>query len=496
MLLCGATMTFAQQNEPVYTERLDSITRDGYLEWRVDYEDNGDFYFKSCYVDADGNRHIGDTVQKYNKQGKLLYSNVYINILGEKIPYSKTEKEYDSNGNCIKSCKISYNRLMGTLRNIKVQEEHVDAVTKHVIKEEKLFSPDSVLTQVREDEYDEKGVWLQYQTTVYGKSGQILSSEKNVQKYDSSGRKTGVEFYELYGSGWVLETKWKYVYNEEGKRVAWNIYSLKNNGEMELVEYEKYSDDVKEETTEDGKIQRTYYTRDSEGRVTEQIVCEVGGNGSEIKKEKAVFTDYSMYNGYPYCICETFTTNDDGNTWTSVSHYVHFPRNIINGKPDEDTHYVIHSDAYAGCYVHLEGKDYDSYDVRVYDAVPVYVGKQEYRYNDGGDILSSARYETANGTDFTLVEKNVYFYDEQTLGSKVAGVDAYYKPLYESYLDGNGKETSRTTYHYSPYSTTGISSVASSSYKAQAIYNLNGQKVSSTLSGQIYIKDGKKFIAK
>ena len=101
MLLCGATMTFAQQNEPVYTERLDSITRDGNLEWRVDYEDNGDFCFRSCYIDADGNRHIGDTVQKYNKQGKLLYSNVYINILGEKIPYSKTEKEYDSNGNCI-----------------------------------------------------------------------------------------------------------------------------------------------------------------------------------------------------------------------------------------------------------------------------------------------------------------------------------------------------------------------------------------------------------
>ena len=148
-----------------------------------------------------------------------------------------------------------------------------------------------------------------------------------------------MESYELYGSEWVLETKWEYVYNEDGKRVAWNIYSLKNNGEMELVEYEKYSDDVKEETTEDGKIQRTYYTRDSEGRVTEQIVCEVGGNGSEIKKEKSVFTDYSMYNGYPYCICETFTTNDDGNTWTSVSRYVHFPRNIINGKPDEDTHY-------------------------------------------------------------------------------------------------------------------------------------------------------------
>ena len=489
-------MTFAQQNEPVYIERLDSITRDGNLEWRVDYEDNGDFCFKSCYIDDDGNRHIGNTVEKYNKQGKLLYSYINTYLLGEKRPYLITEKEYDSNGKCIKSCEITYHYALstGTLNDIRVQEEHVDAVTKHVIKEVKNFRPDSVLTQIREDEYDEKGVWLQYQTTGYGISGQILSSEKNVQKYDSSGRETGVEFYELNGSEWVLETKWEYVYNEDGKRVAWNTYRRKN-GEMVLVCYNKYSNDVKEETTEEGKIQKTYYTRDSEGRVTEQIVCEVGGNGSEIKKEKAVFTDYSMYNGYPYCICETFTTNDDGNTWTSVSRYVHFPSNIINGKPDEDTHYVIHSDAYAGCYVHLEGKDYDSYDVRVDDAVPVYVGKQEYRYNDGGDILSTARYETANGTDFTLVEKNVYFYDEQTLGSKVAGVDAYYKPLYVSYLDGNGKETGRKTYHYSPHSTTGITSVASSD-KAQAIYNLNGQKVASTQAGQIYIQNGRKFIAK
>lgn len=496
MLLCGATMAFAQQNEPVYTERLDSITRDGNLEWRVDYEDNGDFCFRSCYIDADGNRHIGDTVEKYNRQGKLLYSYVYTNTLGEKRPFSKIEKEYDSNGNCIKSFKISYLYwgANGTLSDIKVEEEHVDAVTKHVIKEEKFFSPDSVLTQIREDEYDEKGVWLQYQTTGYGYSNQILSSEKNVQKYDSSGRETGVEFYELNGSEWVLEAKWEYVYNEEGEHVAWNTYRRKN-GEMVLVAYNKYDNDVDEEATEDGKILRTYYTRDSEERVTEQIVCEVVGDGREIKKEKAVFTDYSMYNGYPYCICETFTTNDDGNTWTSVSRYVHFPRNIINGKPDEDPHYVVQSNIYAGCYVHLDGKDYDSYDVRVDDAVPVYVGKLEYRYNDGGDILSSARYETANGTDFTLVEKNEYFYDEQTLGSKVAGANTYYKPLYVSYLDGNGKETGRKTYHYSPYSTTGITSVASSD-KAQAIYNLNGQKVASTQAGQIYIQNGRKFIAK
>ncbi len=68
---------------------------------------------------------------------------------------------------------------------------------------------------------------------------------------------------------------------------------------------------------------------------------------------------------------------------------------------------------------------------------------------------------------------------------------------YEVLKDANGKEVGRTNYYYSPYKaiTTGITSVASSD-KAQAIYNLNGQKVETTQAGQIYIQNGKKFIAK
>ena len=72
------------------------------------------------------------------------------------------------------------------------------------------------------------------------------------------------------------------------------------------------------------------------------------------------------------------------------------------------------------------------------------------------------------------------------------------KLLYEVLKDKNGKEVGRTTYYYSPYkaTTTGITSVVSPSDKAQAIYNLNGQKVTTTQAGQIYIQNGKKFIAK
>ena len=85
------------------------------------------------------------------------------------------------------------------------------------------------------------------------------------------------------------------------------------------------------------------------------------------------------------------------------------------------------------------------------------------------------------------------------MGSSIfLGKDTQYKLLYEVLEDANGKEIGRTTYYYSPYkaTTTGITSIVSSSDKAQTIYNLNGQKVTTTLAGQIYIQNGKKFIAK
>ena len=68
---------------------------------------------------------------------------------------------------------------------------------------------------------------------------------------------------------------------------------------------------------------------------------------------------------------------------------------------------------------------------------------------------------------------------------------------YEVLKDANGKEAGRTNYYYSPYKAiaTGITSVASSD-KAHTLYNLNGQKVETTQAGQIYIQNGKKFIAK
>ena len=126
-----------------------------------------------------------------------------------------------------------------------------------------------------------------------------------------------------------------------------------------------------------------------------------------------------------------------------------------------------------------------------------------YKFTKWGDLSSYDLYRNPllleNKVDnLTFIGTNKFVYDEKVFGSSIfLDGNRQYKLLYEVLEDANGKEVGRTTYYYSPYkaTTTGITSVASSD-KTQAIYNLNGQKVTTTLAGQIYIQNGKKFIAK
>ena len=126
-----------------------------------------------------------------------------------------------------------------------------------------------------------------------------------------------------------------------------------------------------------------------------------------------------------------------------------------------------------------------------------------YKFTKCGDFASYYMYRNSlmienKGDNLTFIGTNKYVYDENVLGSSIfLGENTQYKLLYEVLEDANGKEIGRTTYYYSPYkaTTTGITSIASTSNKAP-IYNLNGQKVTTTQAGQIYIQNGKKFIAK
>lgn len=101
------------------------------------------------------------------------------------------------------------------------------------------------------------------------------------------------------------------------------------------------------------------------------------------------------------------------------------------------------------------------------------------------------------GNDLIFVGTNEYVYDENVSGSSIfMGDECQKKLLYQVLRDQKGEEKGRVTYYYSPYIATGITSIATSSDKAQSIYTISGQKVSATQAGQMYIQNGKKFIAK
>ena len=487
MLLCGATMTFAQQNEPVYTERLDSVTEDGNLIRKVDYADNGDF----TYRHYDENMLLG-AMDKYNKYKNCLSQYCDASRNGELRPYRKDEYEYDSDGNLTKSVSVEYKFPFWDDYTIEVKEKNVDEVSKRIVEYTKNFTSDSVLYEVVKSEYDEKGQLLNRMSQSVDEYGNFSLSEGLTMTYTTSGKLKTEEFD--YGSQQII---WEYVYDKDDKLDVWNTY-LQVGGEKMLTGYNIYDEKgyyCIEEKNEKGVVNKYHYTYDSNGRLSEYIECVMVGE-DEIKTKKVVFTDMTMFDGRPYCVSEHFVTEDNGDTWLPIARYIQFPQKLINGKTNEDYHNLGPTNILGIGYDYLNENDYDMYDVEIVDGNPVYTEKTSYRFNSKGDMICSEYYKLEDN-NFVLSGKNTYVYDENTLCSTIAGYNGYYyKLLCVVSTDGSGNETYRTTYHYSPYTTTGITSVASSSDKAQAIYNLNGQKVSSTQSGQIYIKDGKKFIAK
>ena len=480
-------MTFAQQNEPVYTERLDSVTEDGNLIRKVDYADNGDFTYR--HYDED---RLLVSMNKYNKYKKCLSQYYDFSINGELCPYTKDEYEYDSDGNLTKSVSVMYKFPWLDNYIIEVIEKNVDEVSKCIVEYTKHFTPDSVLYQVVKSEYDEKGRLLNRLCQSVDEHGNFTLFEGQTMTYTASGEMKTAEFD--YGSQQqILE----YIYDKDDKLDVWNTY-LQVGGEKMLKGYHIYDENgyyCIEEKNEKGVVNKYHYTYDSNGRLSEYIECVMVGE-DEIKTKKVVFTDMTMFDGRPYCVSEHFVTEDNGDTWLPTARYIQFPKKLINGKTNEDYHNLGPTDILQIRYDYLNENDYDLYDIDIVDGNPVYTSKSSYRYNSKGDRICYEFYKFEDN-NFVLDSRDSYFYDENTLCSTIAGYNGYYyKLLYIVSTDGSGNETYRTTYHYSPYTTTGITSVASSSDKAQAIYNLNGQKVSSTQSGQIYIQNGKKFIAK
>ena len=126
----------------------------------------------------------------------------------------------------------------------------------------------------------------------------------------------------------------------------------------------------------------------------------------------------------------------------------------------------------------------------------------KFTYNEYNDLVREEYYENpkyAEGGSLELVKTTNYEYDQNTQSPVFMAKETHFNIIDYYTTDANGKELSRTTYYYSEYkpsTTTGIASVAVPADNEQAIYNLSGQRVNATQKGQIYIQNGKKFMAK
>ena len=476
-------MTFAQQNEPVYTERLDSVvSNDGCVE-RYEYKANGN-YTQTTY--GSNNTKM---IQEFTADGKFLNS---ISMTMEKNGgihmNGKNEHTYDSKGRIV-SEKHYWAYSDETVLNLKQDFTYrydVDGYKTFVtINNYDKGIPSSRL----ESGYDANDS-LVYELEYLYKDSEYVPVRKSESTFSESGKRLSETESRYFDGEWVNSMLAKY---NEGIILEKYVYDLDEKGKVNSEVYSQYDShgNMTKMTSPFQDDQLWKYVYDAEGRLVEGIQYCVE-SGEEIALKRKEYKYYTLNDCLPYYVvteyeCSLFDV--------VLSKKIYYPLTINDGVVSRYGTYPYLS--YLGDYCPLSHNDRWTCLLRLFEENGDLVCnfKIDYVYNENGDILYEDFYNR-NSNELEFYARHSYVYDENVPGTSIAGYSRKFKLLYETVVDASGKETSRTTYHYSPYSTTGITSVASSSDKAQAIYNLNGQKVSSTQAGQIYIQNGKKFIAK
>ena len=522
MFLCGTTVSFAQKNAPIYTERLDSVISTGEaiaIKKNYEYNEDGSCTMTDILYNiplySQGNiakMFNAKQITGYDKKGRKI--SVYTYNLDEEFPtnvfYTNLEYSYDD-----KDRVVVEKEYIPTTGSEQVTVSNIDysgvsgypkvVVIKLFINGEDTGMENRKYYNANDNEVlEEQGHY---------RSGKWKISHRYVTEYENNVKKSYTH-YRTYEDGetFILDYQDLYV---NGILKEHNEY-VNNDYIYNYKKYDNYGNIIEEYNHEaNGWLTHNYYknTYDSEGRLTEKV-CSLAN--ADFASERSTYVYKKTKSGIAYYV-ETVQYLD--NKWDphpySTSYYVQ--------SKVEDGIVKDYSCLYTS-YVNTDLWKYTSYDVQcdfyakeIKDKVsgyaiyrfngeePAFLRKHDnYKFTKEKDFASYDLYRNPlllenKGDNVTFIGTNEYVYDEKVLGSSIfMGESTNKKLLYEVLKDKNGKEVGRTTYYYSPYkaTTTGITSVASPSDKAQAIYNLNGQKVTTTQAGQIYIQNGKKFIAK
>lgn len=124
--------------------------------------------------------------------------------------------------------------------------------------------------------------------------------------------------------------------------------------------------------------------------------------------------------------------------------------------------------------------------------------KEEFAFDVNDNVVLKSQYIWGGNGNWQLKDKKECIYNTAVAGEKVAGVDTE-NPLLEEtiYYIENGVVYSKktTTYTYSAINTSAIQQI-NPEHSQDCIVTLYGLPVKHLLPGQIYIRNGKKFIEK
>ena len=473
--------------------KCDSIVTDGWATKVYEYSDDGSYTETDLSRGGDG-AILSKSVSSYDSKGNIVSCTSYMLQGGELVPFIGFKYLWDTKGNIVSYESYSHNYQMNELVLSGKREYRIDEETNDSIDVNKTYDGEGRLRRIVEHTYDVRGHEL-FQTSFNVENDKEIPDEKF--EFSADG---GCIYYKWQDGKWAAIYKIVYTHYDNGNHESYKRYEY-NNGEYKLTNYVLY--DEKENSTEEfSKNVKTIYKNlyADDGRLKEKVGSKVV-DGVETPDYKAAYTYFAMEGGSYYYRVDSSSSNDGGKTWSNSGYEYYVPTKEGYAKLS-----IMSINGYDKCFFYsvYEG------DVCMSDAIYtiindelVCVDLRKYTYNEYNDFARIEVYENpkyAEGGSLKLVKTTIYEYDQNTPNEVFMAKGSHLNLLSCYTTDADGKETSRSTYSYyysehKPTNATGITSVASSD-KAQAIYNLNGQKVASTQAGQIYIQNGRKFIAK
>ena len=515
MFLCGTTMAFAQQpKEFLNVSRIvkkqalvpseikcDSIITDGLVTTVYEYAQDGSYTLTQFSYDDKGGITFKSVIS-YDSNGSVSGITSYNHEEGEFIPFSGIIYFYDSEGNIIASEIYSRDFQTKKYSLTSRTENRIEEETKDSILIQKFYNVEGTLTQINEDCFDKQG----HQTySIYNwvEDDKTIPFKKDEWKYSDNGSLKESVSYKWQDGKWIVNSKSEYEYHSNGMGKSFKVYDFKD-GEPILTSY-TLSDEKGNPTEQFADNVKTVfnYVYAEDGRLKERIESITEGE-QETPIRKSAYTYFDMENGNYYYRSDNSSSTDGGKTWVEAGTEYFVPYYDTDNK--FNNHIVLSATTINGIdsffYPIFENGNLMSKGTyTIIDDKLICINIVKYTYNEYYDLLREEYYENpkyAEGGSLELVKTINYDYDENALSPQNLAKASHLNLLDCYTTDADGKEISRTTYYYSEYkptTTTGITTVASSD-KAQAIYNLNGQKVATTQAGQIYILNGKKFIAK